>query len=105
MRMLAATLWRHIGNGPLENLQQGLLYALARDIARNRRILVLAADLIDFVNIDDARLAPLHIPIGVLQQPQDDVLYIFADVARFGERGRINDRERHVQNPCKRLSQ
>jgi len=33
-----------------------------------------------------------------LQQAYEDVLDIFADVARFGQRGRIGDREWHVQN-------
>ena len=68
-------------------------------------ILVLAADLIDLIDIDDALLAPLHIPIGVLQQAEDDVLDIFADVSGFGERRGIDNGKRHVQNPRKRLRQ
>ena len=84
MGMLAATLRRNVGNRTFQDLEQRLLHALARDIAGDGRILVLAADLIDLVDVDDALLAALHIPIGVLQQPQDDILDVLADVAGFG---------------------
>ena len=50
-------------------------------------------------------LAALHIPIGVLQQPQDDVLDIFADVAGFRQGRGVHDRERHVQDARQRLRQ
>jgi len=43
----------------------------------------LRADLVDLVDIDDAALRPLDIVVGRLQQLQDDVLDIFADVAGF----------------------
>ena len=49
--------------------------------------------------------AALHIPIGILQQTQNDVLDVFADVAGFGQRGRIDNRERHIQNARQRLRQ
>ena len=68
-------------------------------------ILVLAPDLVDFVDIDDALLAALHIPIGILQQAQDDVLHVFADVAGFGERGGIDDGERNIQDARQGLGQ
>ena len=105
VRMLAAALRRNIGDRAFQNLQQRLLHAFARNIAGDRRILVLAADLVDLVDIDDALLAALHIPVGVLQQPQDDVLDIFADIAGFGQRGGVDDGERHIQNPRQRLGQ
>ena len=98
MRMLAAALRRNIGDRAFQDLQQRLLHAFARDIAGDRRIFVLAADLVDFVDIDDALLAPLHVAIGGLQQLQDDVLDILTDVARFGQGGGVDNRERHVQN-------
>ena len=90
---------------PFQDLQQRLLHALARNVAGDRRVLVLAADLVDFVDIDDALLAALHVPVGVLQQPQDDVLDVLAHVAGFGQRGGVHDRERHVQNLGQRLRQ
>ncbi len=101
--MLAAALRRNVGDGAFQNLQQRLLHAFARNIARDRRILVLAADLVDFVDIDDALLALLHVAIGGLQQLQDDVLDVFAHVPGFGQRGGVHDGERHVQNLGQRL--
>src|SRR5208337_454265 len=49
--MLASALWGHVGDGPFQNLQEGLLYTLAGDIASDRDILILFRDLVDFVNI------------------------------------------------------
>src|SRR6202047_4047161 len=43
--------------------------------------------------------------VGRLQQFQDDVLYVLADIAGFGQRRRIRHRERHVENPRQRLRQ
>src|SRR5690606_38753077 len=77
--MLAPALRRHGGRGALHQLEQRLLHALARHIARDRRVLRLAADLVDLVNIDDAALRLLDIIVAGLQQLEDDVLDILAD--------------------------
>ena len=82
VRVLAAALRRHVGDRAFEDLQQRLLHALARDVAGDRRVLVLAADLVDFVDVDDALLALLDVAAGGLQQLEDDVLDVLADVAR-----------------------
>ena len=62
--MLAAALRRDAANGPFQDLQQGLLDAFARNVARDRDVLGLAGDLVDLVNIDDAPLGALHVVIG-----------------------------------------
>ena len=93
VRMLAAALRRHVGDRAFEDLQQRLLHALARDVAGDRRVLVLAADLVDLVDVDDALLALLDVAAGRLQQLEDDVLDVLADVARLGQRRRVDDRE------------
>ena len=85
--------------------RQRLLHALARHVAGDRRVVGLAADLVDFVDIDDAALRALDIVVGRLQQLQDDVLDVLADVAGFGQRRRIRHRERHVEDPRQRLRQ
>ena len=105
VRMLAAALRRNVGDRAFENLQQRLLHAFARNVAGDGRVLVLAADLVDFVDVDDALLAALHVAIGGLQQLEDDVLDILADVAGFGQRGGIDDGERHIQNAGQGLRQ
>ena len=103
VRVLAPALRRHVGDRAFEDLEQRLLHALARHVARDRRVLVLAADLVDLVDVDDALLALLDVAAGGLQQLEDDVLDVLADVARFGERRRVDDRERHRQQLGQRL--
>ena len=103
VRMLAAALRRHVGDRAFENLQQRLLDAFARHVARDRRVLVLAADLVDLVDVDDALLALLDVAAGRLQQLEDDVLDVLADVARLGQRRRVDDREGDRQQLGERL--
>src|SRR6267142_2633798 len=105
LRMLAAALRRHGGDRAFHDLQQRLLHALTRHVAGDRRIVRLAADLVDFVDIDDATLRALDIVVGRLQQLEDDVLDVLADVAGFGQRRRIRHREGHVEDARERLRQ
>ena len=65
----------------------------------------LARNLVDLVDVDDAALRALDIVVGGLQQLQNDVLDVLADVAGFGERRGIGHRERHVEQPRQRLGQ
>ena len=62
-------------------------------------------DLVDLVDVDDAALRPLDVVVGVLQQLEDDVLDVLADVAGFGQRRRIGHRERHVEDARQRLGE
>ena len=93
VRVLAAALRRDVGDRAFQDLQQRLLDALARHVARDRGVLVLAADLVDFVDVDDALLALLDVAPGRLQQLEDDVLDVLADVAGLGQRRRVDDGE------------
>src|SRR6185312_2883002 len=103
VRMLAPALRRHVGHRAFEDLQERLLDAFARHVARDRGVFVLAADLVDFVDVDDALLALLDVAARGLQELQDDVLDVFADVARFGQRRRVDDREGHREELGERL--
>ncbi len=103
VRMLAATLRRHRGDRAFEDLQQRLLDAFARHVARDRRVVGLARDLVDLVDVDDPGLRLLDIEVGRLDQLQQDVLDVLTDIAGFGERSRVGDRERDVQDPRERL--
>src|SRR3546814_1134468 len=100
--MLAAALRRNRGNRALHHLEQRLLDALARYIAHDRGIFGLAADLVDLVDIDDPALCPLDVVIRRLEQLEDDILDILADIARLGQRRRIGHRERHVEDARQR---
>src|SRR6185312_5678838 len=62
-------------------------------------------NLVDFVDIDDAALGALDIIVGRLQQLEDDVLDVLADIARFGERGGVGHGEWHIQNARQGLRQ
>ena len=76
-----------------------------RHVARDARVLRLARDLVDLVDVDDAALALGDVEVAGLEQPHEDVLHVLADVAGFGERGGVGDRERHVENARERLRQ
>ena len=103
MRMFAPALRRHVGNSAFEYFQQCLLNAFAAHIAGDRRVLVLLGDLIDFIDIDDALLGFLDVAIGGLQQLEDDVFDVFADVAGLGQGRGVDDGERDIQHARKRL--
>src|SRR6266478_1892572 len=105
LRMLASALRRHRRDGSFHDLEQRLLHAFARHVAGDRGVVGLAADLVDLVDIDDAALGALDIVVGGLQQLEDDVLDVLADVAGFGERGRIGHGEGHVEDARQRLRQ
>ena len=64
LRMLASTLRRNGRNGAFHDLQQRLLHTFARYIARDRRVVGFARNLVDFVDIDDAALRTLNIVVG-----------------------------------------
>ena len=67
VRMFATTLRRNVGDRAFEYLQQRLLHAFTGNVASDRRVLVLAANLVDFVDIDDALLRAFDVAVGRLQ--------------------------------------
>ena len=95
--VLAPALGRHVDHRSFENLQQGLLHAFARNVARDRRVVALAGDLVDLVDEDDAPFGQLDVVVGRLQQPREDALDILAHVARLGQYGGVDDGEGHLQ--------
>jgi hypothetical protein len=101
--MLAPALRRHRSDGAFHDFQQRLLHAFSRHVARDRRIVGLAADLVDLVDIDDAALGPLDVVIGGLQQLEDNVLNVLADIAGLGQRRGIRHGEGHVEDARERL--
>src|SRR5690606_39022941 len=105
LRMLATALRRHAGDGALDQLQQRLLDALARHVAGDRRVVGLARNLVDLVDVDDALLRLVDVVVALLQQLLDDVLDVLADIAGFGQRRRVGHRERHVEHARQRFGQ
>ena len=98
-------LGRHVGHGALQDLQQGLLHALAGHVPGDGGVLALPGDLIHLVDIDDAPLGQLDVVVGGLDQTQEDVLHVVAHVARLGEGGGVGDGEGHLQHPGQGLGE
>src|SRR5687767_5182722 len=103
LRVLAAALRRHRRDGPLEDLEERLLHAFARHVARDARVLALPRDLVDLVDVDDAALALGDVELARLEETHENVLDILADIAGFGERRRVGDGEGHVEDAGERL--
>ena len=97
VRVLAAALRRDRGDRAFQDLQQRLLHALARDVPGDRGVLALARDLVDLVDVDDALFGLLDVVVGGLDELEQDVLDVLADVAGLGQRGGVGDGERDVE--------
>ena len=63
----------------------------------------LSGDLIDLIDIDDAVLGTLNVVICCLNETQQDVFDVFADIAGFRQSRCVRNGERNVQKLCKRL--
>jgi hypothetical protein len=62
------------------------------------RVLGLAGDLVDLVDVDDPGLGLLDVVVGGLDELEEDVLDVLADVAGLGQRRRVGDGERDVEH-------
>ena len=67
MRVFPAALRRNVTCRSFENFQQCLLHAFAGNVARNRNVVRLAADLVDLVDVNNADLGALHVVVRILQ--------------------------------------
>ena len=75
-----------------------MLDAFARDVARDRWIFAFFCDFIDFVDVDNAAASAFDIAIGGVDEVQDDVFDVVADVASFGEARGIGHGKGDVEN-------
>ena len=91
--MLATTLGRHVRDCSFDDLEKSLLYAFTGDITGNRRVVALAAHLVDFIDVDDAALCAIDIVISVLQKLNNDVLNVFTNVTRLGQSRCVSNSE------------
>ena len=103
--VLAPALRGHRRGRPLEDLQQRLLNAFAGNVAGDRRVVGFARDLVDLVDVDDPRFGLLDVVVGGLDQLQEDVLDVLADVPGLGQRSRVGDREGDVEDPGQGLGE
>ncbi len=94
-----------IVGGAFEDLEESLLHTLARNVAGDGGVVGLARDLVDLIDVDDATLRLGDIEVRRLDEAQQDVLDILADIAGLGERGGIGDTKGHVEHPRESLRQ
>jgi hypothetical protein len=87
------------------DLQQRLLDPPPDTSPGDGGVLGLAGDLVDLVDVDDPPLRLVDVVVGGLEQGKDDVLDVLADVPRLGQRGRVRDGERDVQDARQRLGE
>ena len=83
VRVLSASLRRHVGYRALYDLEKSLLYALSAYVPCDGRVLGLARYLVYLVYVYYASLCPVEVAVGSLIEPQQDVLNVFAHIARF----------------------
>lgn len=103
--VLAAALWGHVGHSAFEHFQQGLLDALAGDIACDGYVLIGFADLVYFVDVNNAALGCFEIVIRGLEELQEQVFDVLANITGFGEGGGIADGKWDVEYAGERLGE
>ncbi len=103
--MLASALRGNGCDSTFQNFKKRLLHALAGYVAGDRHILALAGYFVYFVKIDDAALRCFEVVIGCLDELEQNILDILANIAGFRQRGRVRDGERHVQDARQGLGQ
>src|SRR4030065_1389360 len=99
--MLSSALRGDVGDSSFEHFQQGLLDALAGDVAGNRNILRRFSDFVDFVHIDYAPLCRFYIEVCILQEAQQEVFDVFADIPGLCNSGGVAYCEGHFKEICK----
>ena len=87
-----------VGDGAFDDFEEGLLHPFARDVAGDRDVGGGAVDLVDLVDVDDAHLGFGDVVVGGLEEAEDDVFDIFADIARLGQGGGVGDGEGNVED-------
>ena len=86
LRVFAPSLRRHVGHTSLDDLQQFLLHTFAGDVPGNGAVDALFTGyLVQLVDVYDAVLCSGYIPIGGLDQAEQDVLHVLANVSGLGQ--------------------
>ncbi len=79
-------------------LRRACCTPFAGDVAGDGGVVALAGDLVDLVDVDDAPLGALDVVVGGLDEVEEDVLHVLADVAGLGEGGGVGDGEGDVED-------
>ena len=84
MRMLSSALRRNGSYSSLQDFQQCLLYTLAGNISCDRSVFGFSCDFIDLIDVDDAVLSALDIIVCCLNEAEQNVFYVLADITCLG---------------------
>ena len=103
--MLAPALGRHRRHRAFNQLEQGLLHALARHVTRDGRVIRLARNFVNLVDVNDALLRAFNFVVAALQKLLNNVLNVLAHITCLGQCGRVGHDERHVQRARQGLRQ
>mmetsp|Transcript_9649 Transcript_9649/g.18131 ORF Transcript_9649/g.18131 Transcript_9649/m.18131 type:complete len:455 (-) Transcript_9649:846-2210(-) len=101
-RMLLVSLLRHVHDGALEHLQQGLLHTLPRHVSRGGGPGPLG-NLVNLVDVHNAPLRQVEVVARSLEELAKDVLHVLAHVPSLSQGRRVREHERHVHQLGKRL--
>ncbi len=106
MGVLAAALGWHVGHTAFDDLEQFLLGTLSGNVPRNGPVdSLFPGNLVQLINVYDTVLSPGNVPVGGLNQSEQYVLHVFADVAGFGQRGGVAYGKGDIQGAGQSLRQ
>ena len=97
MRVLASSLGGDVGNRSFNELEKRLLHPFTGYITRDRWAIALAADFVDFVDVDDPAFGTFDVIVRCLEQFEDDIFDILSDITGLRESGRIGQSEGHIE--------
>src|SRR5207302_10970075 len=103
--VFAAALRRDVADRSFEHLEERLLHAFAADVAGDADVLARLGDLIDLIDVDDAALGRLDVEIGGVQELEQEVFDVLANIAGFRQSGSVADGERDVKDLRERSGQ
>ena len=105
MWVLATTLWWHRRGCSFNDLEQSLLNTFTGDVPGDRGVLTFASHLVDFIDVDDSHFSALSIKFSSLNEFEQNVFNIFANVTGLGQCGGISDSKGNIENSGKCLRQ
>ena len=95
--MLSSALRRNGSYSSLQDFQQCLLYTLAGNISCDRSCFSdFSCDFIDLIDVDDSVLSALDIIVCCLNEAEQNVFYVLADITCLGERRCVCNCKRNV---------
>ncbi|CAH0289546.1 hypothetical protein SRABI106_03474 [Rahnella aquatilis] len=103
--MLTSALRWNSSHGAFNKFQQCLLYTFTGHITRDRWVVRLAGNLVNFINVNNAALRFLYVVVTFLQQFLNDIFDVLTHITGLGQRGGIGHGKWHIQETRQGFSQ